>query len=59
MAQALISASQGVVNILSNASTLPDPFGTIYKVGQLGVLAATTIAQVAKIKQQQFKGGRA
>jgi len=57
IAQALISASQGVVNILANASTIPDPFGTVYKVGQLGILAAVTTAQIAKISQQQFSGG--
>ena len=42
IAQALIGASQGVVNILANASTIPDPFGTIYKVGQLAILAGVT-----------------
>ena len=57
IAQALIGASQGVVNILSNASTIPDPFGTIYKVGQLAILSAVTTAQIAKISQQQFSGG--
>ena len=57
IAQALVSASRGVVNILSNASTIPDPFGTIYKVGQLAILAGVTSAQIAKISQQQFSGG--
>mgnify|MGYP003645481852 CR=1 FL=1 len=57
IAQALIGASQGVVNILANASTIPDPFGTIYKVGQLAILAGVTTAQIAKISQQQFSGG--
>jgi len=57
IAQALISASQGVVNILANASTIPDPFGTVYKVGQLAILSAVTTAQIAKISQQQFSGG--
>jgi hypothetical protein len=57
IAQALIGASQGVVNILANASTIPDPFGTVYKVGQLAILAAVTTAQIAKISQQQFNAG--
>ena len=57
IAQALIGASQGVVNILANASTIPDPFGTIYKVGQLAILSAVTTAQIAKISQQQFNAG--
>ena len=57
IAQALIGASQGVVNILANASTIPDPFGTIYKVGQLAILSAVTTAQIAKISQQQFQSG--
>ena len=57
IAQALIGARQGVVNILANASTIPDPFGTIYKVGQLAILSAVTTAQIAKISQQQFSGG--
>lgn len=57
IAQALISSAQGVVNILSETSTIPQPFSTAYKVAQIGILAATTAAQVAKINQQKFNGG--
>ena len=57
IAQALISSAQGVVNILSQTSTIPQPFSTAYKVAQIGILAATTAAQVAKINQQKFNGG--
>ena len=57
IAQALISAAQGVVSILSTKSTIPDPFGTVYKVVQIASLAATTAAQISKIKSAQFGGG--
>ncbi len=57
IAQAIVSASRGIVNILSAASTIPDPFGTIYKGVQVALLAGTTAAQIAKIKQTQFSGG--
>ena len=56
IAGALISSAQGVVNILSEKSTIPQPFGTAFKVAQIGILLTTTIAQIAKIKQQQFSG---
>jgi len=57
IAQALISAAQGVVSILSTPSTIPDPFGTVFKVVQIASLAATTAAQISKIKSAQFGGG--
>jgi hypothetical protein len=57
IAQALIAGAQGVVNILSASSVIPEPFGTIYKVAQVAALAATTIAQVSKIRSTQFGGG--
>ena len=57
IAGALISSAQGVVNILGAKSTIPQPFSTAFKVAQIGVLLATTVAQIAKIKQQQFSGG--
>ena len=57
IAQAILSAQQGVVNILANASLIPDPFGTIYKVGMIGALGATLVSQIAKINQTQFTGG--
>ena len=56
IAGALISSAQGVVNILSEKSTIPQPFGTAFKVAQIGILLATTVAQISKIKQQQFTG---
>jgi len=57
IAGALISSAQGVVNILSNKSAVPSPFDIPFKAAQIGVLLATTVAQIAKIKQQQFSGG--
>ena len=57
IAQALISASRGIINILSNSSTIPDPWGTIYKGVQIGMLAGVTAKQISKIKSEQFSGG--
>jgi|2_EtaG_2_1085320.scaffolds.fasta_scaffold01316_2 hypothetical protein len=57
IAQALISASQGIVNILSASSLIPEPLATIYKAGQIGILAGVTAAQISKISQAQFSGG--
>ena len=57
IAGALISSAQGVVNIWANKSAVPSPFDIPFKVAQTGILLATTVAQIAKIKQQQFSGG--
>ena len=57
ISQALISASRGIINILSNSSTIPDPWGTIYKGVQIGMLAGVTAKQISKIKSTQFSGG--
>jgi hypothetical protein len=46
-----------VVNILSAPSTIPDPFGTIFKVGRIAFLTATTAAQIANINAQQAEKG--
>ena len=57
IAQAIVSASRGIVNILSASSAIPDPFGAIFKGVQIALLAGTTAAQIAKIKKTQFAGG--
>ena len=57
IAGALISSAQGVVNILANKSAVPSPFDVPFKAAQIGILLATTVAQISKIKQQQFSGG--
>ena len=56
IAQALMSSAQGIVNILSAVSTIPQPFDTIYKAAQIGILGASTVAQVQKIRNQKFEG---
>tara|TARA_R100000654_G_C2687681_1_gene128055 strand:+ start:5322 stop:7439 length:2118 start_codon:yes stop_codon:yes gene_type:complete len=56
IAQALMSSAQGIVNILSAISTIPQPFDAIYKGVQIGILGATTVAQVQKIRNQKFQG---
>ena len=57
IAGALIASAQGVVNILANKSAVPSPFDVPFKAAQIGILLATTVAQISKIKQQQFSGG--
>lgn len=57
IAQAIVSASRGIVNILSASSAIPDPFGAIFKGVQIALLAGTTAAQISKIKKTQFSGG--
>ena len=56
IAGALVSSAQGVVNILANKSAVPTPFDTPFKAAQIGVLLATTVAQIAAIKKQKFTG---
>tara|TARA_R100001129_G_scaffold180239_2_gene158083 strand:+ start:2160 stop:3989 length:1830 start_codon:yes stop_codon:yes gene_type:complete len=56
IAGALISSAQGVVNIIANKSAVPTPFDIPFKAAQIGFLLATTVAQISKIKQQQFSG---
>ena len=56
IAQALMSSAQGVVNILSAFSTIPQPFDGIYKGAQIAILGASTVAQVQKIRNQKFQG---
>ena len=57
IAQALMSGAQGIVNIWSGASTIPQPYDAIYKGIQTAVLVATTAAQISKIKKTKFQGG--
>ena len=55
IAQALMSSAQGIVNILSAVSTIPQPFDGIYKAAQIAILGASTVAQVQKIRNQKFE----
>lgn len=57
IAAAFTSLAEGIVNTLSAPSTIPDPFGTIFKALRVGILIATTAAQVANIQGQQAAKG--
>ena len=57
IAGATISAAQGVVNIWSAPSTIPQPYEAIYKAVQTALLIGTTAANISKIKNQKFQGG--
>ena len=57
IAQAIISGLQGVVNIWSAASTIPQPYDAILRAVNTAALIATTAAQISKIKSTSFGGG--
>lgn len=57
VASALTNLASGVINILSAPSTIPDPFGALYKVGRIAFLTGTTAAQIAAIKGQTAAEG--
>lgn len=52
IAAALISGIQGVINTITAASVIPEPFGTIAKIATAATIAASTAAQISKIKSQ-------
>ena len=56
-ALALTSLAQGIISILSAPSVIPDPFGSVFKAIQIGVLTAVTAAQISSIQSQQAKRG--
>ena len=56
--QALISGALAVMEIWKTPSVLLSPAAEIYKGVMTGLMAGTTIANVAKIKSQQFATGR-
>jgi hypothetical protein len=57
IAAALASLAEGTVNILSSPSTIPDPFGTLFKLGQIAFLTFTTTSQIAQISAQKAARG--
>lgn len=57
IAAAFINLAQGIVNTLAAPTTIPDPFGTAFKVFRVGVLTATTLNQVAEIQSQTASRG--
>lgn len=57
IAQATIAGIQGVINALTAPTLIPEPFGSIAKGINAGVVAATTAGNIAKIKSTKFDGG--
>lgn len=55
VAGAVISGIEGVVNALTAKSTVPEPFGTALKIANSVAVAASTAANIAKIKAQKFE----
>jgi len=56
-ASALASYAEGVINILAAPTTIPDPFGTLFKAVRIGVLTFTLGQQLSAIDQQQAAKG--
>jgi hypothetical protein len=52
-----MSAASGVIQILTQPSTLPSPFDWIVKGINAAALAVTTGVQISNIKRTQFSGG--
>jgi hypothetical protein len=57
IAQAIMSGLQGVVNIWSASTTIPQPYDAILRAINTAALIATTAAQISKIKSTPFGGG--
>ena len=56
IASAVISGIEGLVNIWTAKSTIPQPFDAIYRGVQTAFLVGTTAANIAKIKASTFQG---
>ena len=56
IATATMSAASGIIQILTQPSTLPSPFDYIVKGVNAAALAVTTAVQIANIKKTQFEG---
>lgn len=54
VATAYSSLAEGIVNILSAPSVIPDPAGAIFKAVRVGVLTGTTAKQIKNIKKQRI-----
>lgn len=59
IATALMSAASGIIQILTQPSTLPSPFDFIVKGINAAALAVSTGVQISNIKKTQFAGGGA
>jgi hypothetical protein len=57
VAAASISYAQGIINVLTSPTTIPDPFGAAYKAIQLGVITAQYAIQLANIKSKTYAEG--
>ena len=57
VASALSALASGIINILSAPSTIPDPFGSVFKAFRIGILSATTAAQIAAINRAEAAKG--
>jgi len=56
-AAALLSAASGIINILTQPSTLPSPFDWIVKIANAAALGIMTAVQIKKIDSTEFNGG--
>jgi hypothetical protein len=50
IANTLIDAAQAAIGIFRSSTSLPEPFATINRIAQLGILAAATASSISKIK---------
>lgn len=57
IAQALFNTYQGVSEVLTNKTVLPEPFGTINKIASIGTVLATGLKSVSDIRSVNVPGG--
>lgn len=57
VASATTNFLTGIVNILASPTTIPDPFGRIFKGIEIATLTGTYLGNIAKIKAQKFAEG--
>lgn len=57
IASATIAGIQGVINALTAPSLVPEPFGSILKGINAGIVGGITLANIAKIKSTSYSGG--
>jgi hypothetical protein len=59
IATAALSAASGIIQILTQPSTLPSPFDWIVKIANAAALGIMTAVQISKIKATEFNDGGA
>jgi hypothetical protein len=57
IATAALSAASGIIQILTQPSTLPSPFDWIVKIANAAALGIMTAVQISKIKATEFNDG--